>query len=483
MSSIQTLKKATRGKEVAERCTKIMQHVLEHLEQFPKMKLHMEEDTSWCWKVFMEEYGELNEENNQADRFAVSDLLFVTLCYLHALKEGMTPPNGVGGYVKMEHVLEVVRFLGCQHTPATMNVFPEKSLLDHLFHDIVTLVVFKLSGPLDVKEEKRLAALRSSSSSETKTFEACNIPYITDSLKQNIHELHVYALPPRNSEGKFIKQPSWGSYQSMTDVTAKFIPQCARILHGLFFQFDLIPPPPSDSDGTLLKLKNQDELRKQMQTWLFRACSVDSSDTFSQNFRNDLFASLVPVNAGLYSSTRVPSSSQASATLLPLTLLQWELGFDTASKLNDMVSLKVREIGFKPDHLFYDMMMLCMFGYNIYHELRLDFLKTFYIPEGHLLSRIQDIKKCKHGGGRPREPYIVRIQRAFYVQYYIPSSSSSSTTVGAKWYRCRDATEACLIWLHLLVTLHKGEVFTGHRMTDWSGKFLTVIKQHGNEDD
>jgi len=471
MNNIQCLETGKRGVEVLQRCEGLLQQCWEQMEQFPGTALDMKVEFDWCWKVFIEEYLTLNQECHQG--FSVSDMLFTTLCHLHIIQSPLEPTQVLPD---LEKVLEAVRFVGCQHSPDTMNSFPDLDLLQHLFHDIALLIVFKLSKPLDPKEELRLTSLVHVNEVSFNMLQpngsASSLVYITEELRKRIHALHVYALPEKTSDGKYVREMAWGSFWSLTHMTSLLVPQSARILHNMFMQHHLVATNGQELPQNSLECSP--DWIKQLQDWIARMCAVDSSDNFAHEFRNELFAALLPANAVIYGSTRSGSGPSAGAQMPASTLCQAELGFDVASKISDTMTIKVRSIGLQPSHPYYDIMVLFMFTYQIFHDLRLDFRKLFYIAERELISKWDLLHRSKRiGSTRTREPMIVRVKRAHYVHYFHKEEEEQEEPK-AFWLRCSSSAEACLFWLKLVRDNHEGQLFTGHNINRWAEKFLNV---------
>lgn len=113
------------NESLIQRCMSLVDACCSHMSQFPSSVFvsseHMsynEVKTNW-----LEGYYSMNEQVLNADKFSVSDLLFVTLCYIRiaqnpSLRECSLCDQDV------ESTLNVLRFMGSQHTPETVTTWP-----------------------------------------------------------------------------------------------------------------------------------------------------------------------------------------------------------------------------------------------------------------------------------------------------------------------------------------------------------------------
>ena len=278
----------------------------------------------------------------------------------------------------------------------------------------------------------------------------------------------------------------WGEYFTQSSTSGIFLKTASRIIHGLEFEDHMLSMFPVDEEKPNL---GPSIIREQMKEWLHRICLVNSSDDFAFNFRTAVFEACLPINASLEMRTRRAGNSQ----IIPLTLLQHELGYEIASKISHSFGLNIRDLGKKPgwdkkkelivesssnkkpeiekpEHNLYQWMILYMFAYTCFHEQRVNFIETYYITQSKILESLNKLK-AKERFYRTREPFIVRLRRRWYINYV---RVNIDETKEIRWLECADATEACLFWMYMLKTYNEGETIAGHLMSDWINKFLTV---------
>jgi hypothetical protein len=252
------------------------------------------------------------------------------------------------------------------------------------------------------------------------------------------------------------------TYWSEASIPGMFLPQSARIMQGLAFEeymWNLYP-----HDDAVPAMPSLAELKIQFHEWIIQGCSVDSSDDFANDFRNAACDNCLPTNSRAYTATRRPGGS---ANVIALTQLQYELGFDVASKIVNSLGLRVRSIGYDPTHRFYELMVVLMFGYSMFHAQRVEFLKQFYIPQSELYLKTKELGVATRFR-RLREPYLVRLRRKWCLNYVQPGTQQ------IRWMECADAIEACLCWLWLVRTHHEDELISGHQIGKWSTRLVTV---------
>ena len=164
--------------------------------------------------------------------------------------------------------------------------------------------------------------------------------------------------------------------------------------------------------------------------------------------------------------------------------MQYELGYDNSNKLSESFGSRVRSVGYDPKHAFYSFMMLYAFGYTMYHEQRVQFIKNYIVRVWDLQD---DIKRLtKHTiHGRIREPFIIRMQRSWYIHYFIvrttddivPECDADEVDLDNEepqgyWLRVEDTMEACLYWLHLMNVHYKCVLASGHNIEQWARQFI-----------
>jgi hypothetical protein len=432
--------------ELIQNCELVVERCVTHMTQFTDTKLDLQEEYDAMRKMWLEQYLGCNEEVTKADRFSLSDLVFVALCHMELAMRPewrVCAPNDQ----HIPSVLDLVRFHGCQHTRDTA-VWPDDAVLTNIRRCVAWIVVNKLSYPMPeaAAELKRTTRLT----------------FMTDSLEHRMKDLKDFAEPPKNETGEYVRPLELGLFWSDVSILGVFLPQTARIIHGLdlechvFNMFELETNPPV--------IENMAALKQQMARWLTRACSIDSSDDFSHDFRNAAFESCLPVNSFNNASSR---RSNNSAQVIPLTLLQFELGYDVANAVSESLGTRVRSIGYDHKHMFYQLMMLYMFGYVVYHEQRLEFNKLFFVESSQLLSKLDLVKTCIKFS-RNREPLVVRLKRRWFV-HYVPKDE-----ITGRWIACADSSEACLYWLAVVRDHHDSDLVSGHNIEEWSKKFLTL---------
>jgi hypothetical protein len=448
---------------LVERCYEAQKRCTTHLEQFPGAALLQLEEYADLRMVWLENYAVMNKQNAFVYNFSMSDLLFSTLCFMEVAEKPHTrksPPEDLC----IESTIEVLRFMACQHTPETMHSFPPQELVQTLFEKVAWIIVKRLSKPLDVKTE---AALNSIQHVNLIGKHTKKLSWLPANYRAKMDKLYDFPKPPETADGKPIRPIAWGSFFSLIHVSSLFSIQAARVMHALTLQYHVVL-----HEGILVPtLSVAPELKLNMQLWLLQACKIDSSDTFAAVFRDALFGSLLPLHCAVNATTRT-----GSAGVITLTLLQFELGFDVASKINDAVALRVRSIGYDPQHEHYDLIVMHMFGYTLRHEKRLEkFLRDYYVCEEDYTKRVFTELRTKHRFGRfLREPIIVRIQRRFYVHFYAKKDNRNKQVVKGNWMQCENAIEACLVWMFLLVEHNEGKLYTGHDLHKWTDRFLVI---------
>lgn len=441
----------------------IINKCVEHFEQFPTSPLpDVQQHYDILKRYWLVNWGALNEEVNKADRFSISDLLFVSLCYMEL---ALQPSWRVCAEAdqQIDQVLEMVRYVGCQHTPGTMHAWVEPAFLQQLKQNVAWVVVMKLSSTMTgfaEAEQRKEELIRQ----KKWVHKLDALTWVPPDIYAKLAAMKAYAEPPRNAEGKFIREMQWGEYFSQSSCSGVLLKVCSRVINGIELENHLLSLYPIDGSSDLPTFTDP-EVRTQMKTWLHRACMVDSSDDFSQDFRTAVFDACLPINSCADAHTR--TGGGGTAKVIPLTQLQNEMGYEIASEISNSFGMRVRSIGYDPTHPFYDFIMLYMFGYACFHEIRLNFVETLYISQTKLHENLRLIQ-TKLRFGRIRDPLIVRLQRKFYIHYI------HSDTHEARWMPCENATDACLFWISILKKHNESELLSGHRMGDWIDKFLSV---------
>ena len=470
-SSISTdddaLERANKQKHIVVTCNDIMQQCLFHIEQFPTTKLDLQKEYDDLRVIWIESYVSTNEEINKADHFSVSDLVFVTICYLLiAINPEWRITPKIDADQDIETILTYVRYVGCQHTQDSMFTWPSASFFHDFKRAVAWIVVYKLSKPMEVKgvgyqltktKPTKQSFAESASTAESRIK---RISFATHDIDERLKAMQSFALPPVNSEGKFVRPVELGVYLSPVSVTSLFLPQTARIFHGVETEEYILSLYPISKEKPVLA----EGMKAQLEKWLLKACSIDSSDDFAADFRKAAFDICLPLNTRINTQTRKQGSS--SADVIPLTLLQYELGFDVATIMNEQMSNRVRSIGYDKKHVFYPFIMLQMFGYVMFHEQRVTFTESFYVSQSDLIkclnTKIRNIIKFR----RRREPLIVRLKRKWFIHY------TDCITNISQWLECEDAAEVILYWLTLIRDHHDSELISGHNIKEWSKKFL-----------
>lgn len=449
---------------VSMRCERIMRQCSDHLQQFPTARLNLENERIDLWQWWVCDYMKLNEEVKAADGFSLSDLLFVTLCYVDLAQNPewrMCPASDQ----HLGPVLDIVRFMGSQHTPNTMFTPLVKQEVDSLRRTVAWIVVMKLAAPMPLAIAEVKQSDRKSEDFTTKPLDRSCVSWVTTRLEDEMQKMRAFAEPPKNAEGKYVRDLELGQFWSETGITGLFLPQCARVMHALAYDEFVLSLVEHVKEKP--PLENLATLKTQLQKWVHESCLVDSADHFAMHFRSAVFESALPVNCRANARTR--RSGGGNAETMPLTLLQHELGFDVATVLNDMLSTRVRSVGFDPKHPFYQHMVLHIFGHVIMHEQRVSFIRDFFINHSDLTQSLDRLKTTRRFS-RNREPLIVRVQRQYWIHYI------DSETRRPCWLHCSDAEEAVLFWLWLLTKHHEGELISGHNIKAWSERFLFVKK-------
>jgi hypothetical protein len=471
---------------ITTKCKDLLHQCVDHLQQFPTTRLDVEKEGTALRNEWCDKYSLMNEEVASADKFSVSDLVFVTLCHVDiALNVGWrTIPSSDQ---QLSAVLEVVRFFGCQHTMDTSDAWPTADVLSHLQRCISWIVVHKLADRMpDVEppnaaiiaslpSSRTMAQLKSSASSSSSSSSSSGVrlipvrvplSWMSDTMMARLDNLKQFGDSPKTSTGEALSTADAGqqllTYWSEASVTGVFLPQTARIMQGLAFEeylWNLYP-----HDDAIPVIPSLPELKIQFHEWIIQGCSVDSSDDFANDFRNAACDSCLPTNSRAYTASRRPGGS---ANVIALTQLQYELGFDVASKIVNSLGVRVRSIGYEATHRFYPLMVVLMFGYSMFHAQRVEFLKQYYIPQSELHLKSNEFGVATRFR-RLREPYLVRLRRKWVLNYVQPGTQQ------IHWMECTDAIEACLCWLWIVKTNHENELISGHQIGKWSDQLLTV---------
>ena len=457
------VEKADYFMSINKTCIEVMKKCKSHLTQFPDAVLQLKEEHFHLKQVWLENYGLLNKENKYVYGFSFSDLIFTTLCFLHMAEN---PPLRIIAVEdqNIEATLEVLRFMSCQHTMETMKTFPPQHIIETAFDKVAWIVVYRLSVGQNVKEASMQEIIKHV---DKLSLKPKALTWINKDYRDKIDLLFKFAAAPVNSEGKAIREVSWGQLFSLTNITAMFTVQCARFFHSMILQHSFL-----SDEGILVPTPIiAPELKVQMQIWLLKKCSIDSSDSFAAIFRDGLFGALLPLHSEVNAKTRAEN-----AGVQMLTLIQYELGFDVASKLNNALVLRVRSIGYDPQHKFYDFMVLYMFAYAIRHELRFEkFLEIYYISDSkYTKAGFEVLRTKKRFQKYLREPLIVRLQRKFYVHVFMKEGKNDDAVKKGNWMLCENAIEACLLWLTMLMRNNNGLLYTGHNLSKWAKQFLDM---------
>lgn len=482
------VEKAKFAADLTEKCVQLCEQCSMHLDQFPTAALDLASDEKEIRDAWLQRYCDINEEQVRLDRYSCGDLVFATLCYARVAINPRIRTQEPG--VNPQSILEALRYIGCQHTPSTIQFQTEPEFISRLWDAVAYVVVYQLSAVLPARN---------------KYSDIDKISWMPAQIVKGLSTIHQFAEPPKNDKGEYVRQVEVGQWwNEAMRPEALFLNQASRTLQCIEFEAQLLKRVPviefsafdnSSSSNTsacgaaaasssssydptpsdLPVLLNPAALKVRFQKWLLDACKIDTSDDFASEFRSAVFEMLLPVNSRLNAMTRRKGSS--SGTVFPLTLLQFELGFDVANTLSEGFGHRVRSIGYDPKHPYYNFMALFMFGYVMFHEQRVNFIQQFFIKNCDLYKsrdRIHTSLKFK----RLREPLILYIQRRAYVHFFTDKDHGY-------FVRCADTIEACLLWLHLLVHYQKGLLITGHNLTDWSGQFLDLTRKidTGEEDD
>lgn len=446
-------------KKIAQECIEIISTCVSHIEQFPTSVLDVRSVHARMKECWLIHWGDMNCEMSNADSFSFSDLLFVTLCYLD-LAANPSWRICADSDQSMDAVLAMVRYVGCQHTPETMNTWVEPQFYQRLKQNVVWLVCCKLSSNMTgwAEEQKNKEALIKQ---KKWTKKADTLSWVSADIYVRNKTLTSFAEPVITTDGTSLREQELGEYFTNSSVSGIILKVCNRICHGiemedyLFSLYRVVDEKPDLGEPII---------KEQMYTWLHRICSIDSSDNFAHDFRTAVFDACLPINSCLDAKSR----KGATAKVIPLTQLQNELGFEVASHISESFGLRVRSVGFEENkkHPYYQIMMLYMFGYTCYHEQRLPFIKKFYIPQTQLMESLSLLatKKKFH---RNREPLIVRLQRKWVIHYI------DSVTQEALWLPCADAIEACLFWVFLLKKHHDSKLIDMFDLTEWVDTFLS----------
>jgi len=440
-------------------CIETIHKCTEHFKQFPTEALQVDVEYKQIKEYWLLHYTDLNQENKTADLFSECDLMFVCICYME-LARNPSWRFCCENDQQLDQVIEVIRYIGSQHTPDTMNTWIDPTALQHITQNVAWIIVNKLSSRMvgwSEEQDQKMKLIQEKK--YTKKIE--HLSYITSEMYEKLEKLKTFAEPPKTSEGKFIREMQWGEFFTQSNVSGLFMKLSSRVLHGIEFENYVLSLYPID---TVKPDLGNDVIKTQMYTWLERSCKLETSDDFAHDFRTAIFDNCLPVNSSIEALSR---KGNVTAKIIPMTQLQNEVGYEIASELNSSFGLRVRDIGFKKEHPYYQFIMLYVFGYTCFHEQRVSFINTFYIPQSKIMSSLT-LLKTKKRFHRNREPLIVRIQRKWFI-HYIHSENNV-----ARWMPCDDAIEACLFWLWLLKEHHECNLISGHMLKSWIDKFLSV---------
>lgn len=448
----------THRKQLMTKCYTLIDTAHQRLQQFPSSVYDMSKEYKEIHDIWLTKYAEMNTEVTKTGGFSMSDLLFVCLCYLQLLQNVAWRQCTHSIDDNLVAVLDTVRFYGAQHTPASMTMTPNMNELTQVRRLTSYLIVMRLSHTLPKPQAEMMTKQKS-----------CQLSCVSNTTYAAMVDMHRFACPPKNGEGKFIRDLELGLYfeDAYGKATGQFVPNTARIWHSLELEQYVMDQFPISQTMPPITAQHVE----QFQRWLVRVCSVDASDSFADTFRAAVFEALLPANSRIYAQTRKADS----ANVFSMTLLQNELGYDVGTAVNQLLSDKVRSIGLKPDHALYDLLVLHMFGYMCSHELRLDFIQHFTLSSSDILPRMKEITSSDDKSTfRLREPRIVRLQRRWCIRYFDSKSSESRSNAQGYWMICKDALHACLHWLWLLREHHEDQVNTGHSMKLYCDRFLLL---------
>ena len=196
-----SVEKAEMLERINEECINIISAATNHMDQFKTARLDMSTQYEALHTLWLRHFGSLNEENVKVDRFSISDLVFVALCFAQL---AMFPEWRVCVECdqKLDAVLELIRFVGAQHTPEC--IWPDETLLNNLKKNIAWIVVKKLSTPmLNIKKEEE-EKQRLIKEKKYKSY-LTGLSYMSVPLFNDIQNMLTFAEAPRNSEGKLIR--------------------------------------------------------------------------------------------------------------------------------------------------------------------------------------------------------------------------------------------------------------------------------------
>jgi hypothetical protein len=369
-------------------------------------------------QFWLDNYFELNLEENNVSR---QDMLFYVRCFLVVCHRGNLEKQ------PLEQLLDLfnrVAMFSCNHNCAAHMKYPAKEEIEKLENDCFHFIVqhYFSKNDMQVTSEKMMDAKFNELSPDLKTLKA---------------QLHVV------DETKPSAAVGWLWLNEPLRMYLTFIPLCSRVFQQVYREqalLDLYPVEPIPDIHA--------HCVQRLQQWLAKEASIDAEDDLRPRYSELVHEMQIPAGGRLQSQRRLVTRDDQPNSQ---TIIERELGFDTALKLSDAVNCtKPIDVSKNPEHEHYSCLLLTMFDLRMKQTKKTEFIKNYVIlPTG--LPNLNVLPKYKKPStetyqGQARAPLILYLKRTWMIQYK------------RKLFECASLEECLLGWLRLCSTQYEGYI-------------------------
>lgn len=367
-------------------------------------------------QFWLDNYFELNLEENNVSR---QDLLFYVRCFLVVCHRGTLEKQ------PLEQLLDLynrVAMFSCNHNCNSHMKYPAKEEIEKLENDCFSFIVQHYLSRSDMEKttEKMMEVKLNELSPDLKTLKA---------------QLHV------TDETKPSSALGWMWAQEPLRMLLTFIPLCSRVFQQVYREQNLIdlypvePIPDIHADCVL-----------RLQKWLEKEASIDAEDDLRPRYSELVHELQIPGGGRLQNTRRLVTRDDNPNSQ---TIVERELGFDTALKLSEGVNcIKPVKVAQDSNHEHYNCLLLTMFDLRLTQNKKTPFLKNYVIlptalPNLNVLPRYKR-PSTETWQGQARAPLVLYLQRKWMIQYK------------RKLFECASLEECLLGWLRICSTEYEG---------------------------
>jgi hypothetical protein len=385
-----------------------------HVQNFTS-RLTLADELAEVEAAWLYRFAELNLEVSNGS--SCTDLLFIIRCYCLVVHYGCSKTKLSVGDIK--HILTKLRVWSCNHTDV---YHPSDEELRNIELQIAEIVVFIFCQP----HEKLLS-----------TYVLIEDVKIQPALNK-ILELATIIRPDESPEDYIERRKKTSDYGTYWDdkiesMIKNFIPIYSRLLHKHVFDRALLSVWPIEHMTPHIVTP---AMRSRLESWITECCELQVSDAFERKWRDLTFEWCLPDNERFAKTRSIHTQDYQGA----LTVLEDCFGVEIATYIQSYVAQPLPTLAKDTKSWVYPMLVYQMTHYMLSHQYPdVSFLDDKDTPNvlvsWRIVSKYKEFSLKTKFGFVPRRPIITVLNKSWYVHDK------------SKWYACKDAIDALLLWM------------------------------------